>query len=125
MIEFYSGEIVNCDEYGDFLRLIDNEFTIPLSKRVDINEYSKKLLEYGTVLVVKDDSKIIGTIAGYAKKLMNKFEKECEKLGMSYVSLHTNKANQPAIFLYKGLGFESEENKAQGKEDDIYFVKKI
>lgn len=115
------------DALTDFLKQQDQEFPIPISQRTDIDSYAKKLLEFGYVLVAKDDAGTIrGVIAGYAnnkktceayesvfvidaafrgtglaKSLFLEQKKICMTAGMKKLALQTNKTNKKAISFYR------------------------
>lgn len=48
-----------------FLKKTDSLFEIPLSQKINIEEYGKKLLEFADILLAYEDNKIIGIFACY------------------------------------------------------------
>ena len=50
---------------------MDKEFKVPLSKRVNLNEYAKKLKELADVYIMVEENKIVGEIAFYKNDLKN------------------------------------------------------
>lgn len=65
-------EIEKCEEkFENFLYEIDEEFKVPLSKRVNLNEYAKKMKELANIYVMIEENKIVGDIAFYKNDLKN------------------------------------------------------
>ena len=111
-----------------FLRSVDAEFGIPLSSKVDLKEYTSKLLNRASVLVVEEESQIqsgvmfycnkddsvayeplLGTLPqaqghGYARRLLQEMIKECRQKGLSRIL--TDSINPIAVSLYHSMGFE-------------------
>ncbi len=140
------------EQLHEFIVDIDKELPVPLSDRVDLSEYSKKLYEKAHLKTVVSDGKIVSLIAGYtenitdnlsyitlvgtlpkmrgkglAKKLMLEYIRDCEKKGISGIHLHTKKTNQGAVSLYTGMGFVPYSTKNEPKPNDlhlIYWIKK-
>ena len=54
-----------------YLQTIDSEFVIPLSGKVDLNEYAKKILAHGIVLVTFSNGKISSMIGAYCNDKTN------------------------------------------------------
>lgn len=126
-------ESIGEKELYDFLRNVDKDFPEPLSDRVDLKEYSKKMYENAVIITEIYDEQIVGMFAGYAndekkeqayvsfvsvvkeyrgsgiaKKLLSAFIEICRKKGFREVGLHTSLENQGAIRLYESNGFERE-----------------
>lgn len=115
---------------GSFLMRIDKDFPVSLSSRVDIEEYSKKIIEKA-VICKKDDLHkniisivagylnkeenqayitIVGTLKqyrslGYSKSLLLEFEEIAKKNNITSIKLSTHIDNIPAQMLYKKNGF--------------------
>lgn len=138
-------KITDIDIIFKFLKDIDFELPTPLSNRVDLETYAKKVLEKGVVLGIKDDKKLIaasffyandnssriayltllGTLRhyrgfGYAKKILTKTLEYCKRKSMLVIHLETDINNKSAISLYSSLGFEIIEVK-----EKIYMKKNI
>ena len=65
-IENFEEKILN------FLKEIDNEFKIPLSKRVSLDEYMYKIKTLASSYVILDNNKIIASIIFYKNDNINK-----------------------------------------------------
>ena len=105
----------------------------PLSKRVDVSAYTKKLLERGSLYVVLSDNGdpagIMGFYAndqetksaflsilsllpefhrmGTGRKLMEILVSECKKAGMNEIFLKVSRENSDAIAYYEAMGFRT------------------
>lgn len=140
---------LNEDILSSFLKRINYDFPIPLDKKVNIDEYVKKILK-GTIKVYKCNNKILGLVAGYTENIINnsayisivavdkefrgqgianllikEFINDCIMKNIESINLYTHSTNINAIKMYKRLGFE--ENKVQNKDrrDDIHLVYRI
>ena len=56
------------EEVRSFLLVTDNEFPTPLSARVDIDAYAKKLSEFSEFSICRDGEDIIGMISCYTNR---------------------------------------------------------
>ena len=104
-----------CSENGLEIFLEDKNFCI-LALEDD------HLASYCTVVTVLDEAQIINVATdmslrgrGYAKGVLEAVFEECQKRGISFISLEVRESNLPAISLYRGLGFTTE-----GKRRDFY-----
>ena len=127
----------------EFLKKIDSLFKIPLSQKINLDEYSKKLIRYADVFLAFDNESIVGIFAGYnndkvfkisnisvlgvlneyqgkgiARKLINNFLKLAEEKKMKKVKVST--IDMRALNLYKSLNF-----KIVREENEIYYLEKI
>jgi len=110
-----------------------DELPDPLSKRVDVSAYTKKLLERGSLFVVLSDNGdpagIMGFYAndqetksaflsilsllpefhnmGTGRKLMEILVSECKKAGMNEIFLKVSRENSDAIAYYEAMGFRT------------------
>ena len=126
-------EIESCideKELSAFLHLADDLFPIPLSKRVNIEEFVHKNLQYGNALVYKDKDKIVAALLfyannqetktgyitalvtlprfegkGIAKQLLLEMDKIAINEGMSKMQLDTDIDNGNAIAFYIKRGY--------------------
>lgn len=114
------------NEIIEFVKNIDREFPVKLSSLVNIDEYIKKLINFGSNFIVRDDNKIIGICSGYmndnknynayisllgvdskyrnmgiATELVNLFIKKSIENKMKRVYLETDKENFSAIKFYE------------------------
>ena len=129
-----SDEIVQIKDYNilvNFLNKVDADLPIPLSKRVNLNDYAKKLLENGNVFGIMKNNLLIAavlfysnnfetniaylsllaTIAeyrgrGYARKLLTFVIRYCQNKKMKIIDLDTDFSNKNAISLYTKMDFE-------------------
>lgn len=133
------------EDYIRFLKNVDKDFPIPLSKKIKIDEYAEKLISTANVIVEKDNGKIIGIVAGYidnsieeisyisivavqkeyrgksiAKKLLQKYIDECKEKNLKGVHLYTHKTNITALTMYKNFGFISKENVKEERTEDVH-----
>ncbi len=148
MILYRLAKLEDIKKLTDLFYLIDKEFPIPLSEKTNIEVLIQKLLKFGNILVVMDDDKFVGVIEfysndeiykmayisvigvikdyqnkGIAKKLLHLAFDISKNEGMHKVVLYTHKTNQPAISMYKNLGFI--ETQDFNRPDDIKFLKDI
>ena len=114
----------------NFLMDVDKEFPVPLSKRINIQEYSEKLCDKGDIFIKSVGDEIVGFIAGYATQaegnmgyisiiavkkeyrkqgiadeLVEKFLERAKSLGKQGVHVYTYKNNLPARKMYYRCGF--------------------
>lgn len=133
------------EDYIRFLKNVDKDFPIPLSKKIKIDEYAEKLISTANVIVEKDNGKIIGMVAGYidnsieeisyisivavqkeyrgksiAKKLLQKYIDECKEKNLKGIHLYTHKTNITALTMYKNFGFISKENVKEERTEDVH-----
>lgn len=115
----------------EFLKMGDKDFPEPLSNRVDLKEYAKKMHKNAVIIAEVCDDQIVGMFAGYindeskkeayisfvnilrkyrrngiAKKLLLEFIDVARKKNFHEVHLHTSLKNQGAIKLYESNGFQ-------------------
>lgn len=116
------------DKFYDFLCRVDKDFPTPLSARVDLMEYAKKLADKAFISATIKNDKIIGLVAmycndidkryayvplvavdgGYRGKKISKSLMTCAIMyakdnGFKILGLHTE--NPIALKLYESLGF--------------------
>lgn len=115
----------------DFLVKGDGDFPEPLSNRVDLRDYAKKLYNNAVIIAELRDNQIAGIFAGYindeikkeayvtfvnvlnkyrrngiAKKILLEFIEVVRKRGFREIHLHTSMENYGAIKLYETNGFK-------------------
>jgi ribosomal protein S18 acetylase RimI-like enzyme len=125
-----------------FLRSIDNSFDPPLSTRIDLRQWLKKVLTLGVILVSSERQKLEGVIAfycndrerqqafisvlgiaeaargqGIGKKLLQEAIDIFRSKRMKSALVTTWAGNRAAISLYEMCGFKEdiEESKKSGK----------
>lgn len=129
-----------------FLHKIDRDFPVPLSEKVNLKQYAKKLIEKGNLKIELVDNNIVGLVAGYidhsdgimsyiavvgvdsefrgksiAKKLLNEYIEECREKKIKFIHLYTDKSNLSAIQMYKKLGFYESKLENESRNEDVHF----
>ena len=127
----------------EFLKKIDSLFKIPLSQKIDLEEYSKKIVRNADVFLALDNESIVGIVVGYnndkelkisnmsilvvlneyqgkgiARKLVNNFLDLAKNKKMEKVKLST--VDTRALKLYESLNF-----KIVREENKVYYLEKI
>ena len=107
------------EKFFDFIKKINYDFPIPVSEKVDLNEYCEKLWEKAELVAEVQDEEIRGLVAGYmndlengsayislvgvsrdfrnqglGKKLVHQFVLLCREKQIRSVNLYTHKTNQ-------------------------------
>ena len=131
-----------------YLNDVDNDFKIPLSKKINPTEYAIKLLTNGVVLVSVDNGQIRGLIAGYcndiekgkavisilsvkkkfrgigiSRNLIKSMIETCKQVGMRYI--HVDSVNPIAVSLYLSEGFVKVSQDTYGVTNIIYLLYNI
>lgn len=121
---------LSSEELASILLNFDSKYAVSLSKRVNIEEYSRKLFEYSEIISYYREQDIVGIVAMYCNDLKNKIayisailvhprlrgkyvgdlliskSKEIAKeKGMEILKLEVKKTNYKAISLYNKKGF--------------------
>lgn len=121
------------DSIFTFLSEIDLDFPTPLSQRIDLKDYSKKLVSYATIFKISHDDEIIGMVALYCNNVEDRYAyipllgvlkdfrglgissmlmklaiNYAKKLGFRKLGVHTE--NDIALKTYLSLGFQVIEN---------------
>lgn len=129
-----------------FLKTVDRDFPVNLSDKVDLKQYTDKLLKKATICYKENNSIITGVVAGYTDNLENgiayialvgvidserkkgiannlicDFITICKKKSIKGVHVYTDKTNSKAIAMYKGLGFDYMKIKDEPRPDDVHF----
>lgn len=125
-----------------YMREHDNDFTPPISSKVEIEEYVKKLTTHGKVILCNFNDKIIGVAAfycnsadfaflsylsvdkkhrkqGIANKLISRMIKYCETTPVSGIKTNTWKNNK-AIDFYKANSFKVIDSLDKNRVDLLY-----
>lgn len=128
-------------EVVDFLKLVDREFAVPLTQKVNLDIYVEKLFKTGYIFAIIVNRKIEGIICGYANDMENKtaFEsafvvtpslrgsgaavelykrqlQHCKKKGMKELKFTTNRKNVAAIRFYQKVGAQIVEEQCTDAE---------
>ena len=118
------------DQLHLFLERVDHDFSVPLSDKQDLSEYTRKLLEKATLCCEIRDGEILSMVAGYtdrvlenrayiaivatlpqargqqlASRLIERFILICQQKALSAVHLYTTPDNTAALRMYHRLGF--------------------
>ena len=126
----YSVNESNEAEVLEHLRLCAMDFVPPLTDRVDLSEYAKKLIDKSIRYEAKTDSHLVGLVAAYinevegfsyitnvsllsdyrnrgiGRRLMEAAVFDAENKGLKMLVLETSKENVKALSLYIQLGFK-------------------
>ncbi|WP_392887958.1 GNAT family N-acetyltransferase [Eubacterium limosum] len=129
-----------------FIHQIDRVFPIPLSDKVNLEDYTEKLLKNAVICAEFDNEQIIGVVAGYindissiayislvavlpqargegvASKLIKEFFEKCREKAYIAVHVYTHKTNHLAIRMYEKLGFKKYEIKNEPRPEDEHFI---
>jgi ribosomal protein S18 acetylase RimI-like enzyme len=116
-------------EVLEHLSLCEMDFVPPLSERVDLGEYAKKLIDKSIRYEAKTDSHLVGLVAAYinevegfsyitnvsllrdyrnrgiGRRLMKAAALDAENKGLNTLVLETARENEKALSLYLQLGF--------------------
>ena len=140
---------IELDSLCKFLEEVDGDFPVPLSSKVDLRTYAKKLLSMADLVAYIDSSgHVKGLVAGYIRnsveplsflatlavsrelrgahaggKLTARFVDEAEKAGLLGVHLYTDYGNHAALKTYDNLGFIKENFSVEPRPDDVHYVK--
>lgn len=150
MIEYKICDRDKIDALIMFINKIDKDFPIPVSEKVDIIEYVRKLSENGTIYIAEHEMEIIGLCAGYmndlqnnkayisilgvdssfrkkgiAKELVNHFIDKAYNSNMKKLFLETHKENISALNFYKKNGFIILDNCNANIKENVVLMKKI
>ena len=138
--------LINLENVTNFLIEVNFDFPVPLSNKVDISEYAKKIINNATIIAAIDKTNsIIGLVCGYTNNLIEKtsyislvgVKKEyrkcgiaklllktylafCNKKGIALVHLYTDKSNVPAIKMYNDLGFNNYKIENEQRPNDLH-----
>lgn len=126
-LKFSYGKLT-FEEVQKFLWETDHEFPIPLSSRVDIDTYAKKLSDFSDFSICRDGECIVGMISCYTNRppmgyisnvcikssyqgqrifsvLLHKLVDQVKENGIKIIRLEVDKNNTKAINIYLHCGF--------------------
>ncbi|MGE0090533.1 MAG: GNAT family N-acetyltransferase [Bacteroidales bacterium] len=134
----------------EIIKIMNNDYPIPLVEKIDLNEYSQRILKNGHVVVCKKDSRIVAFVTFYANKheekeaafsllgVLKQFRKHdiASKLfeisydimkskGMETVFSYTHKENAVAIKFHLKMGFIIDEKRSTNQPYNISFIRKL
>jgi len=126
----YCVNVATADEIAEHLRKSDADFVPPLSGRVEISDYARKIANHATRLEAWSAGTLIGLVAAYnndfeariahitsvsvirewtgkgiASRLVAQCIEHAKASGMRLISLEVARNNAPAIKLYEKYGF--------------------
>ena len=125
----YKHETPSLEIIRDFFYHTDNEFDVPLSQKVNVDEYTFKLYSYADFFVCYDDDKIVGMICCYMNRppeayishvcVASEYQRKgifrmlfkeliifCRSLNINNISLEVGKNNIKAQKVYECIGFK-------------------
>lgn len=130
-----------------FLRKVDNLFPVPLSQKCDLYSLAEKFIEKATICVQFDNSEIVAIAVGYteevvenrgylsvvatlpeaqgngyASKLIRQFLDIAEQNKLSAVHLYADRRNEPALAMYRHLGFSEWQMADEPRKSDAHFI---
>lgn len=125
-VEVQRAQAFYLDQIVVFLKSLSDDFPVPLSSKVDIPNYVRKMFDSGTVLVARCGGEIVGAAGGYANNhsshtaylsviatsahfrkqgvaqmLLEAFERSAKADGMTFIHLETHKTNKRALSFYE------------------------
>lgn len=130
-----------------FLREVDADFPVPLSSRVDLREFARKLADVADALAaVGPGNEVRSLVAGYisnsfdgrayvsvmatelgsrgrgfARDLLAEFIRRAHAAGMSEVHLYCDPGNEAASSVYRSAGFVPYPDPGESRPDDLHF----
>jgi len=127
-----------------FLNEINASFPVPLSEKIQIDEYAKKVLRLGLVMKMEQNREILGVITGYVNdkvngvgyisvlgvsehqrgkkigsRLLQAFIDQARIEDMKKLSLFTHKDNHNALKMYLSRGFFPDDSIIKNYNYDI------
>lgn len=135
-------------ELYTFLEKIDKDFPVPLSKKVNLKEYTAKLSRYAYIISAENENTLVGIVAGYldnlednlayisllgvckeernkgiAKHLIDLFLQSCEKKKVRGVHVYAVEKNISAMKTYRKAGFIKYSCEKELRPDDEHLIK--
>ncbi len=138
---------MNEESVYNFLCEVDKNFPVPLSEKVDLREYAKKLVNKAEICCITEENRILSVAAGYmnnadeevaflavvatsqqargkgmASALVKEFIDKARARQLKGVHLYTDKRNSSAISIYTKLGFVDYIIDNEPRPDDVHLV---
>lgn len=124
----YKHETPSLESIREFFYRTDNEFDVPLSRKVNIDEYTFKLYTYAEFFVCYDDDIIVGIVCCYMnrppeayishvcvsseyqgkgifKELFATLKNVCHSISIKQIKLEVGQLNMKAQKAYRKEGF--------------------
>ena len=143
-----SNNRIKQEKLKEFLQIVDNHFPVPLSAKVDLDDYARKLINRADLIAeLSDTGEIQALVAGYvrhvennmayiaivatisemrgqgkAKLVVQKFLDYCREQNRKGVHLYAVASNTNAVRLYERLGFERYCLENEQRPDDLHLV---
>lgn len=149
MCRYTDTFLSNINEIIEYIKGHENDFPIPLSQKVNIDEYVYKIQNNGKMVICYNANQIIALVfyysnnieekkgfislvsvdknyrkRGIAKKMLEIVFDNMKKRGMQLCEIPTHSTNQKAINLYTSLGFKQKENYVY-ENGNILLIKEI
>lgn len=137
-------------ELIEIIKELNNDYPIPLVKKINIEEYVEKIMFKGFVIVAKCKNEIIGFTTfyannfeineaafsllgvlkehrkyGVARKLFKESFNVMKNEGMKTVFSYTHKDNEIGIIFHESLGFCVDENRESEQKYNIALIKTL
>ncbi len=140
--------MIRQDKLTEFLQVVDTHFPVPLSEKVDLAEYSRKLIERADLVAdISEKGDILALAAGYIRNAENgmayiaivatlsevrgqgkaghvvrQFMSKCREHHRKGVHLYAVASNIAAVRVYEKLGFETYQIENEPRPDDLHLV---
>lgn len=136
------------DRIYKFLTVVNKDFPVALSEKVNLQEYAEKLSKKATVICIEQNDRIVSMVAGYtennegglgyisvlatlptqrgkgyAEKLLIEFIKQSATVGVTGIHLYAVESNDKAVKLYTKLGFKKYIIEDEKRPDDLHLIK--
>lgn len=131
----------------DFLISVDKDFPTPLSEKVNLHEWTEKLLNRAVLCYTEIEGQIASAVAGYTENLVDgvayitmvatraafrgrklayknvkDFIEICRDKNISAVHLYVASGNETARKMYCSLGFVEYRIQNEPRPDDIHLI---
>ncbi len=130
-----------------FLRKVDKLFPVPLSQKCDLHSLAEKFNEKATVCAQLHGDDIVALAAGYtdnvvenrgyisvvatlpeaqgngyASQVILRFLDIAAQKNLKAVHLYADRRNEPALAMYRRLGFVEWKMPDEPRESDVHFI---
>lgn len=140
-------QAVTISQIETFLRRVDGDFPVPLSRKQDLSDFARKLREKATLCVAANDAGITAMVAGYtenltggmayvsiaatlpeargqglASGLMRRFIRICRDKNIPAIHLYAVPSNTPAMEMYRRMGFVEWKKPDEPRPEDAHLI---